>query len=173
MEDFWNKERVRRLGKLALPPLEKEVFVQEVLYKLRQKRDKVKKPWCLRPLISPLQLALVLSFLLVLSLPFMYSIYELRLAPREVESQRMLKVSFTYTSKEALLVELLGDFNGWQRGVHVLQPVAPGKYQLELYLPPGRYQYIFLVNGYLWQQDPGCPERVDDGFGHKNSLLVL
>ena len=38
-------------------------------------------------------------------------------------------------------------------------------------LPPGRYQYKFVIDRVNWKEDPNNPNRTDDGYGGFNSLL--
>ena len=40
-------------------------------------------------------------------------------------------------------------------------------------LAPGRYMYKFVVDGTNWKQDPTAKESADDGFGGKNSVVVV
>ncbi|MFH1680111.1 MAG: glycogen-binding domain-containing protein, partial [Candidatus Eisenbacteria bacterium] len=48
-----------------------------------------------------------------------------------------------------------------------------GIWQLVVDLPPGRYQYKFVIDEKTWKEDPNNPQRVDDGYGGYNSLLVV
>lgn len=41
-----------------------------------------------------------------------------------------------------------------------------------LSLPPGRYEYKFVVDG-QWMSDPGAKESVRNDFGGTNSILVV
>ena len=38
-------------------------------------------------------------------------------------------------------------------------------------LPPGRYQYKFVIDRVNWKEDPNNPDRTNDGFGGFNSML--
>ena len=40
-------------------------------------------------------------------------------------------------------------------------------------LPAGRYQYKFVIDRVNWKPDPNNPQRVDDGYGGFNSLLIV
>jgi 1,4-alpha-glucan branching enzyme len=40
-------------------------------------------------------------------------------------------------------------------------------------MAPGRYQYKFVVNGTDWKTDPAAKETADDGYGGKNSVVVV
>ena len=48
-----------------------------------------------------------------------------------------------------------------------------GVWTLFLTLPPGVYEYKFIVNHDLWIPDPNNPERVPDGFDGENSVLRM
>ena len=38
-------------------------------------------------------------------------------------------------------------------------------------LPPGRYQYKFVIDQNNWKEDPNNPNRTNDGYGGNNSVL--
>ncbi|MBI5672411.1 MAG: glycoside hydrolase family 13, partial [Nitrospirae bacterium] len=38
-------------------------------------------------------------------------------------------------------------------------------------LKPGRYQYMFVIDGKQWIADPLAPEETTDGFGAQNAVL--
>ena len=46
-------------------------------------------------------------------------------------------------------------------------------FTITLMLPPGRYEYMFLVNGQDWRADPEAPLGRADGFAHVNSILNI
>lgn len=82
-------------------------------------------------------------------------------------------VSFTLYAPEAKNVAIAGTFNAWD--IHKSRLSGPDKegyWRIVIPLPEGRYEYIFIVNGKTWQPDPSVPE-IDDGFGGKNSVLVI
>ena len=43
-------------------------------------------------------------------------------------------------------------------------------YETTLHLPPGRYEYKFLING-TWCADPECTEWVRNHVGSLNSVI--
>ncbi len=79
------------------------------------------------------------------------------------------KVSFTVQDTGAHDAALAGSFNDWQP-----QPLkaakSPGSFTLTLLLPPGEYEYLFLIDG-QWRHDAACAETVPNPFGGSNSLL--
>jgi len=66
-------------------------------------------------------------------------------------------------------VGLTGDFTSWE--IIPLKEVG-GIYTLNIDLPPGVYQYKFIVDG-NWIPDAHNPRKVPDGFGGENSLLII
>ena len=72
---------------------------------------------------------------------------------------------------DAGTVEVAGDFNGWDPTRTPLTPVAGGAWTVTLPLQPGRYEYMFVVNGQQWVADPFAVEQNDDGFGSQNAVL--
>ncbi len=72
---------------------------------------------------------------------------------------------------DARRVEVAGDFNGWNPAQTPLQQLANGAWTVTLPLEPGRYNYMFVVDGTTWVDDPFAPEQADDGFGARNAVL--
>ena len=67
---------------------------------------------------------------------------------------------------------LSGDFNDWSSESHCLQRKGD-IWSIQLVLPPGRYRYGFLLDKRDWVCDPDALLQEDDGFGKKNSVLVI
>lgn len=65
------------------------------------------------------------------------------------EGQRLHFVEFSHKAPKARTVEVIGDFNGWKAGTLPLQRQSSGAWELLLPLPPGRYQYHYLVDGVI------------------------
>ncbi|HYF51695.1 MAG TPA: diguanylate cyclase [Planctomycetota bacterium] len=76
-------------------------------------------------------------------------------------------------ARSARTVHVIGDFNGWDKGADPLQRDDKGVFNLELRLAPGRYAYKFLINGEWFLADPLCNEFTLDGYGGRNSVLVV
>ncbi len=72
---------------------------------------------------------------------------------------------------DAGTVEVAGDFNGWDPSRTPLTPAAGGAWTVTLPLQPGRYEYMFVVNGQQWIADPFAVEENGDGFGSRNAVL--
>lgn len=80
-------------------------------------------------------------------------------------------VFFTYT-EQCETVCLSGDFNGWSPHAHCLKRNGD-IWEIQILLSPGRYKYAFLVDGTRWALDPNAFLQEDDGFGMKNSVLIV
>jgi 1,4-alpha-glucan branching enzyme len=63
------------------------------------------------------------------------------------------QVQFKYNNGKASSVFLVGDFNAWDHKKHEMNENDYGIYSQTLMLPPGSYQYKFLVDG-QWENDP-------------------
>lgn len=66
-------------------------------------------------------------------------------------------------------VRITGEFSDWSSAGIPLSPEGPGTWTATLRLPPGEYQYRFIVDG-EWRDDPEAP-RIQNGLGGTNSLL--
>ena len=83
-----------------------------------------------------------------------------------------VSVRITYQDLEANKVCIAGNFNHWSPQANCL--VKEGKdWSVELWLTPGRYQYLFVVDDGVWKPDPNAPLREDSGFGTENSVLIV
>ncbi len=82
-------------------------------------------------------------------------------------------VSFSFYAPHAKAVAIAGSFNAWNTKANSLTgPDKNGFWSIVVPLHEGRYEYLFLVDGKDWHPDPSMP-GVDDGFGGKNSVLVV
>ncbi|MCS6283905.1 MAG: isoamylase early set domain-containing protein [Nitrospira sp.] len=68
-------------------------------------------------------------------------------------------------------VSVAGDFNGWNPGQTKLERSEGGVWTATIPLKPGRYQYMFVIDGKQWIADPLAGEASGDGFGSENAVL--
>lgn len=81
--------------------------------------------------------------------------------------------SFIYDlDPQAQAVYLAGDFNGWDPQAKPMRRRAGGQFRTNLDLPPGEYQYKFVVDG-KWMIDPTAERQVTNGLGGSNSVAVV
>jgi hypothetical protein len=92
-------------------------------------------------------------------------------APQPPAPDRVL-YEFTLRAPGAREVCLAGDFNRWTVCRTPLRRVGEDLWSVSVELPPGRYQYQFVVDG-RWITDPRARSTVDDGLGSRSALLVI
>ena len=81
---------------------------------------------------------------------------------------------FVLIAPEVGSVRLTGDFTSWSRqGIALNDVNGHGVWVADVELPPGVYQYVFIVDGGEWRADPGAAAQVDDGFGQVNSVVMV
>ncbi|MEA2022021.1 MAG: zf-HC2 domain-containing protein [Candidatus Caldatribacteriota bacterium] len=72
------------------------------------------------------------------------------------------------------IVAIAGDFNGWNHENNLLEDSdGDGIWTGTLKLEPGRYEYMFVLDGKEWVPDPNALRFVNDGFGNRNSILEI
>ena len=80
---------------------------------------------------------------------------------------------FTVVAPDARTVAVAGSFNRWDPSTHPLSgPDLSGRWTVVIPLPPGRYEYLFVVDDKEWVTDPPALS-VEDGMGGRNSLLIV
>lgn len=83
-------------------------------------------------------------------------------------------VTFTLNMPDASNVEVIGSFNQWTpNGFRMRWDERRGLWVLSVPLERGRYEYAFLVDGKTILPDPKAVMQQDDGFGNKNSILII
>ncbi len=86
----------------------------------------------------------------------------------------LVPMVFDLYAPSAKQVELVGTFSHWMPKAFTLKgPDAVGYWAIAVRLPPGRYEYAFLINGSQVVQDDDGEALRADGLGRENSLLLL
>ncbi len=151
-EQFGLKDKIKRALRAAAPEIQAPYI-----------------PWYRRAIFTPVHA-------LVMTGAAAAFIFGLQILPGPNQKQQvkegLVPVEFSYHAPDAKSVELAGDFAEWRSGKMKLEKRDGGNWHLKMSLPPGRYQYQFVVDG-VWTIDPRCPARVNDDFGKENSLLIL
>lgn len=81
-------------------------------------------------------------------------------------------VAFDLIDQKAEEVYIIGSFNDWKIGATQMTPLGEGMWGARLALPPGRYEYQFVVDGKR-THDPSADETVANADGGLNSVLVV
>jgi len=153
-------------------------FTEEVLGRLPERRP---RPWAhlwallWAPRVARWNLASALALSLVLAAApvawrTVFSRTSVRPEPRPV----VTLFRFSVDAPAAQQVSLAGDFNGWRTDEIVLSDVTGrGHFSVTLPLRPGRYAYMFVIDGTTWVTDPRAEAYRDDGFGNQNALVNI
>lgn len=81
-----------------------------------------------------------------------------------------MRLDFHHETADEVLIA--GSFNGWKPYVSPMIALGRGKWAKELLLPPGRYEYLLVVDG-QWMFDPNAQDYFPNPFGGVNSVLIV
>jgi hypothetical protein len=169
--------RLGRLPKADPPP----AFTDDVMKRVRELKP---SPWVSlwnrlsRPRVIRVNLLQALSgaaaTVLVLALTIgLVGRMERGQPTAPAQDARRYVVQFTYVNPGASQVYVAGSFNNWQKDRVQLSRVSEqGVWVGTLILPPGVYEYMFVVDG-NWVVDQLARRYMEDGFGRKNALLYV
>jgi len=93
---------------------------------------------------------------------------------RKGSSSDRVRVTFLFPANVlARQVHVVGDFNDWNRSSHPMTRNGnPDYWQLELELARGRaYQFRYLLDGKVWQNDWQADRYAPNPFGGENSVV--
>ena len=82
-------------------------------------------------------------------------------------------VQFVLVAPDAKSVSLVGDFNDWNAKATPLSSASGNLWTVQLPLTPGRYNYIFMVDGARMVPDPSAPRAPVDEFGQATSVVTV
>ncbi len=88
----------------------------------------------------------------------------------------LVPVSFVFKDPAMGLksVAVVGSFNEWNAEENQMKYVPEiGMWVFRTRLPAGDYEYVFLVDGETVVQDPQSVLSKDDGFGNRNSVILV
>jgi len=162
------------MGRLPLSPS----FTEEVLARLPERRSPAWAKlwgilWATRALRWNLASAVALSLVLAVT-PL---VWRALTGPSAILTGRhpaVTVIRFTLHAPGAERVSLVGDFNGWRLDeISLSDTTGQGYFSGVLPLKPGRYAYMFVIDGTKWVTDPGAEGHRDDGFGNKNAVVTV
>ncbi|MDD5065548.1 MAG: glycosyltransferase family 39 protein [bacterium] len=82
--------------------------------------------------------------------------------------------TFRYQDAKAREVSVAGTFNLWYpRQEHRMKKDERGIWSLSLDIPRGRNEYLFVVDNREWKPDPRNPDKVPNGWGFSNSVIIM
>lgn len=82
------------------------------------------------------------------------------------------KVTFSFYAENADSIHVSGDFNQWSETSHALEQEDDGIWKKTVLLPPGTYEYKFVVDG-QWQNDPENDAVCLNCFGTTNNRIEV
>ena len=90
--------------------------------------------------------------------------------PKPSSENRIRRFEFQYHGPGKVC--LAGSFNDWQPDATPMVALGNGRWMKELTLPPGRYEYRFVVNG-EWVDDPNAKATAPNPHGGVNAVLTV
>lgn len=90
----------------------------------------------------------------------------------DVSKVKRRRVTFSLEAPYADKVSLAGDFNRWNATRHPMKKDTRGTWIKTVIIPPGQYEYKFLVDG-QWQRDPVNETVCRNCYGSLNSVIVV
>lgn len=125
------------------------------------------RPVRIRPAVGALAMASAV-------LLFVWAERSRDVGPAAVDAPIQAVTRFVLVAPGASSVHLTGDFVGWSpESIALEDPRGTGVWTADVPLPPGVYQYTFVLDGTEWVPDPRAVSQVDDGFGQVNSVVIV
>ena len=171
------KEVIASLNSLSTQPAPAD-FAQSIMTKISQEEIQIQSSWVdhIKKQISIPKFSFRLAgiaatavLIVFFAFTFIFNTPDTPLIC-SAEVQFSLKIN----DNKAHTVAIAGDFNGWNPQTNVLEdPEGDGIWTGTLNLEPGRYEYMFVLDGEKWFPDPNALRYVKDGFGNKNAILEI
>lgn len=171
------KQVVSALNSISSQPAP-EILTQNIMAKISQEEIQIQTSWMdqLKRRISIPRFsfrlvgaAAAVTITVFFAFTFIFNIPDTSLIC-SAEVQFSLKIS----DGKAHTIAIAGDFNGWNPQANLLEdPEGDGVWTGTLKLEPGRYEYMFVLDGEKWFPDPNALRYVKDGFGNRNAILEI
>lgn len=91
----------------------------------------------------------------------------------EAQARDLVPVRLVLHAPDAEHVAVAGTFNGWDPAATPMIRADDGTFYVIVPLEPGRYEYLFVVDGERWLLDPAAPLTQPDDFGSRNAILEV
>ena len=90
----------------------------------------------------------------------------------KVTKVKRRRVTLSLKAPFANKVSLMADFNQWDEARHPMKKTAKETWEKTVVVPPGKYEYKFLVDE-KWQQDPTNEMVCQNRFGTLNNVIIV
>ncbi len=94
-----------------------------------------------------------------------------------LKSKPVCKVTFrigTDVISSAKKVQLLGDFNSWDKKNPAMKKLKTGEFTETIELETGKeYQYKYLIDGKNWQNDNKADKYAPNIYSGTNSVVII
>ncbi len=94
-----------------------------------------------------------------------------------LKSKPVCKVTFTLPKESvntAKKVTVVGEFNDWSISALPMKKLKDGSFKVTQDLSVGNeYQFRYLIDGKVWENDSSADKYVGNGFSEENSVVVL
>jgi hypothetical protein len=171
------KQVVSALNSISPQPAP-ETLTQDIMAKISQEKIQIQPSWMdlLKRQISIPQFSfrLVGGAIAVAVFVFFAFTFIFNTPDTSCICSAEVKFSLKINDNKAHTVAIAGDFNGWDPRANLLEdPEGDGIWTGTLKLEPGRYEYMFVLDGKKWFPDPNALRYVKDGFGNRNAILEI
>ena len=171
------KEIIASLNSLSGQPVPAD-FTQSIMAKISQKEIQIQSSWMdqlkrrvsiPRPSFRLIGAAAAVAVFIFFAFTFIFNTPDTSpICSAEV------RFSLKINDGKAHTVAIAGDFNGWNPQANILEDSdGDGIWTGTLKLEPGRYEYMFVLDGEKWFPDPNALRYVKDGFGNRNAILEI
>jgi hypothetical protein len=128
--------------------------------------------WALRPHSVVLRMRPVWSLALAASALLLAVLPAPQAGPQLSEEEGIAQ--FVGRFPGARSVHVVGSFNDWGPvSIPLEERDHDGIWRAAVVLPTGTHEYMFVIDGERWVEDPLAGRFVEDGFGRENSVLIV
>jgi len=171
------KEIITSLNSLSTQPAPAD-FTKNIMAKISREEIQIQSSWMdrLKKQVSIPRLSFRLAGAAATAALIVFFAFTFIFNAPDTPSICSAEVQFSLriNDNKAHTVAIAGDFNGWSPQANILEDSdEDGIWTGTLKLEPGRYEYMFVLDGEKWFPDPNALRYVKDGFGNKNAILEL
>ena len=171
------KQMVTSLNSLSPQPTPAD-FTQSIMAKISQKEIQIQTSWMdllkKRIPIPRFSFRLIGAAAVAVAVMFFAFTFIFNTPDTSLICSAEVQFSLRISDGKAHTVAIAGDFNGWNPHANLLEDSeGNGIWTGTLKLEPGRYEYMFVLDGEKWFPDPNALRYVKDGFGNRNAILEI